>query len=127
MRYSCIGALCALVATVTAQVTSLPSTGSLAWDDALAKAQALVSNMTIAELSNLTYGMTATNGCNGLSGSISRLDYPGQCQMDGPAGLRSDLATGFAAGVSVAASFNVALARDRGYFMGAEFKRKGGG
>lgn len=65
------------------------------------------------------------NGCSGNSGSAPRLAFPGLCLTDGPAGIKSDLVTGFAGGVSVAASFSEDLAYERGLYMGMEFKKKG--
>ena len=82
--------------------------------------------MTPQELNNLTFGVSPNNGCSGVSGSAPRLNFSGFCLSDAGNGLRgTDLVTGFASGVSVAASWNIDLAYQRALYMGAEFKRKG--
>lgn len=84
--------------------------------------------MTNDEKQNLTFGYTSTtNGCSGTSGGAPRVGFPGLCLNDGPAGVRgTELVSGFASGVHVAAAWNRDLARDRGRAIGAESRAKGG-
>lgn len=84
--------------------------------------------MTNEEKQNLTFGFSSTtNGCSGTSGSALRVGFPGLCLNDGPAGVRgTELVSGFASGVHVAASWNRDLAKARGQAIGQESKAKGG-
>ena len=64
---------------------------------------------------------------SGNSGSVPRLNYPGLCLNDAGNGPRAmDGVNAYPAGLHVAASWNRSLAYDRGLYMGAEFKAKGG-
>ena len=102
------------------------SNGGVPWAQAQQLAAALVAQMTPEEQNNITYGYSAGNGCSGISGPVSRLNYSGLCLQDSGNGVRgTDLVTGFASGVHAAASWNVDLAYERAVYMGAEFKRKG--
>jgi len=71
--------------------------------------------------------VTGTAGpCVGNIGPIPRLNFSGLCLQDGPLAIRqADYASVFPAGISVAASWDRKLARQRGVDMGAEFKGKG--
>ena len=53
----------------------MPGTGP--WEEAYAKAVALVSQMTLEEKSNVTVGYTPDSGCSGVTGSVPRLNWPG--------------------------------------------------
>ena len=77
------------------------SNGGVPWQTAQHLAQQFVSQMTPEEQNNITYGYSADNGCVGVSGPISRLNFPGFCLADSGNGLRgTDLVTGFASGQS---------------------------
>ncbi|KAF2716418.1 glycoside hydrolase family 3 protein [Polychaeton citri CBS 116435] len=97
------------------------------WSTAYAKAHALVSNMTLPEMNNITYGYNdAETGCVGRSGSVPRLNFPGFCLHDAGQGVRNaDGVNGYASGLHVAATWNKSMAYSRGKSMGAEFKAKG--
>jgi beta-glucosidase len=84
--------------------------------------------MTNEEKNNITYGYSSTsNGCVGNSGAVHRLGYPGMCLQDAGNGVRAtDGVSAFPGGVHVGAAWNKSLAYDRGQYMGAEFKAKGG-
>ncbi|KAI6812109.1 hypothetical protein KC342_g17407 [Hortaea werneckii] len=65
-------------------------------------------------------------GCSGLTGSVSRLEFPGICLADGPAGVRgTTFVNAYPAGIHAAASFNRKLVYERGLYMGDEFRNKG--
>lgn len=64
--------------------------------------------------------------CVGNLHPITRLNVSSICMQDGPAGMRAaDLVSGFPAGITVAATFNKALMRQRGTAIGEEFRAKG--
>ena len=102
-------------------------TGAGNWAAAYQKAQALVAQMTLEEMNNLTIGFsTNQNGCVGLSGSATRIGFPGFCLQDAGNGVRGvDGVNGYASGIHMGATWNSELAYIRGQFMGAEFKAKG--
>jgi beta-glucosidase len=100
--------------------------GSSSWASAHAKAVALVGKMTLAEKANITVGLTPSNGCSGVTGSVPRLNWPGLCLSDAGNGLRAtDFVNGWPSGIHVGASWNRDLSYKRGYQMGGEFKTKG--
>lgn len=84
--------------------------------------------MTLEEVANVTIGHLNTMGCLGLTGSVSRLGFPGICLADSPAGPRGTMfVNAYPAGIHTAASFNRTLAYERDLYMGGEFRHKGGG
>jgi hypothetical protein len=105
-----------------------PTTGSGGWAAAFEKAQALVGQMTLEEKVNITYGWSSpTNACVGNTGSVPRLGWPGMCLQDAGNGVRIvDFANAYPAGLHVGASWDSALAYQRGQMMGQEFRTKGG-
>ncbi|KAL1884172.1 hypothetical protein VTK73DRAFT_6841 [Phialemonium thermophilum] len=63
--------------------------GGPGWDDAIAKARAFVSNLTLVEKVNLTTGTGwESDVCVGMTGSVPRLGFRGFCLQDGPLGVR---------------------------------------
>ncbi|KAI0125399.1 family 3 glycoside hydrolase [Xylariales sp. AK1849] len=101
-------------------------TGTRSWEDAYSKATGLVAQMTLEEKVNLTGGFEGNNICSGNIYPIPRLNFPGLCLSDGPSGLRStNFVSSWPAGISVGASWNRALTRQRAIGMAAEFKSKG--
>jgi hypothetical protein len=93
-----VSAILALVGCVAAQVDgqqsppSYPSPwmrGGEGWDDAYAKAQAFVSQLTLLEKINLTTGVGwEGEACVGNTGAIPRLGFRGLCLQDSPLGVR---------------------------------------
>lgn len=84
--------------------------------------------MTFEEKVNVTRGfLTTDNVCAGNSGSVPRLDWPGMCLHDAGNGVRAtDMVNSYASGIHVGASWDRNLTYQRGYFIGKEFKAKGG-
>lgn len=78
-------------------------------------------------MNNLTVGYgNAGTGCVGVSGSSKAVNFPGLCLHDAGNGVReTDGVNAYASGIHVGASWNKTLARERGIFMGAEFRMKG--
>ncbi|KAH7378572.1 glycosyl hydrolase family 3 N terminal domain-containing protein [Cadophora sp. MPI-SDFR-AT-0126] len=97
------------------------------WASAYQKAKHFIAQLTIEEKANLTYGtVTTVNGCAGNIPGIPRLDFPGMCLQDAGNGVRNtDFVNGYASGISVGASWNKRLARERANFMFHEFRAKG--
>ncbi|KAJ5933611.1 Glycoside hydrolase superfamily [Penicillium verhagenii] len=96
------------------------------WAAAYVKAKAFVAKLSDDEKVNLTAGVTSTTSCSGFIQPIERLGFPGMCVSDAGNGLRgADYVNGWAAGISVGASWNRDLANTRGTYMGKEFRTKG--
>ncbi|KAI4592407.1 hypothetical protein KJ359_011218 [Pestalotiopsis sp. 9143b] len=97
-----------------------------AWADAISKAQALVSQLTLEEKVNLTGGVTSDTGCAGFIPGIDRLGFPGLCLADAGNGLRNtDYVSSWPSGIHVGASWNKDLTRQRAVYMGNEARKKG--
>ncbi|KAI7492323.1 putative glycosyl hydrolase [Hortaea werneckii] len=93
---------------------------------AIARADELIRQMTLEEVAIVALGQSDTMGCSGLTGSVSRLKFPGTCLADGPAGVRGTTSVNaYPAGIHTAASFNRKLVYERGLYMGGEFRNKG--
>lgn len=101
-----------------------PNATGLNWTAAFQQASAFVNQLTLQEKAQL---VTGTSGpCVGNIGSIPRLGFNGLCLQDGPLAIRqADYASVFPAGLSVAASWDRTLARQRGVDMAEEFRGKG--
>jgi beta-glucosidase len=100
------------------------ATGSGGWDEAFSKAQQFVAKLTIEEKADMVTGQPGP--CVGNIVAIPRLGFPGLCLQDGPLAIRvADYASVFAAGVTVASTWDRDLLYERGYAMGQEFKAKG--
>lgn len=97
------------------------------WSDAYHRANAMVANMSLEEMNNVTMGVVdGSTGCVGVSGSVPRLGFPGFCLHDAGNGVRNtDGVNGYASGLHIGASWNATLAYERAQYMGAEFRRKG--
>ncbi|KAK0966908.1 hypothetical protein LTR91_017353 [Friedmanniomyces endolithicus] len=101
-----------------------PNATCQGWSSAFQQASAFVSQLTLEEKAQL---VTGTPGpCVGNIGPIERLGFKGLCLQDGPLAIReATYASVFPAGLSVAASWDMDLARQRGVEMAQEFKGKG--
>ncbi|RAO66373.1 uncharacterized protein BHQ10_002385 [Talaromyces amestolkiae] len=97
------------------------------WSAAYAKAQKVVSNMTLAEKVNITSGTGYLMGpCVGQTGSALRFGIPRICLQDGPLGIRNtDNNTAFPAGVTAGATWDKDLIYARGVAIGEEARGKG--
>lgn len=105
-----------------------PHGGWLApWKDSYAKAQALVSQMTLAEKTNITGGVGIYMGpCVGNTGSALRVGFPQLCLQDSALGVSStDNVTAFPAGITTGATWDKSLMHARGAALGREFRGKG--
>jgi beta-glucosidase len=94
--------------------------------EAVVKAHAAVASLTDEEKASLTLGSTSMKGCSGFIGPLSKLEFGGLCLQDSGNGVRgAPLVNGYAAQLSVGASWNRSLAYDRGLHIGREHKAKG--
>ncbi|KAK4127797.1 glycoside hydrolase family 3 protein [Parathielavia appendiculata] len=97
------------------------------WREAYAKAEEFVSQMTLAEKTNITSGVGFWMGpCVGNTGSAERLGFPRLCLQDSALGVASaDNITAFPAGITTGATWDKALMYARGVAMGKEYRGKG--
>ncbi|KAL3482163.1 glycosyl hydrolase family 3 N terminal domain-containing protein [Aspergillus californicus] len=96
------------------------------WRAATRKANAFITQLEISEKAALLTGNLSDQTCGGIINAIPRIDFPGLCLQDGPAGIRTaDLASVFSAGVSIGATWDPELIYERGRAMGQEFRDKG--
>jgi hypothetical protein len=116
------------VEVIDVDFSSAPHGGWISdWSESFRKASLLVSNMTLAEKTNLTAGSGIFMGrCVGNTGSAERVGIPQLCLQDGPLGVRNtDHNTAFPAGITVGATFDKDLMHRRGVAIGEEFRGKG--
>ncbi|EKG18303.1 Glycoside hydrolase family 3 [Macrophomina phaseolina MS6] len=97
------------------------------WSASYAKAAELVSQMTLAEKTNITTGTGYFMGrCVGNTGSALRLGFPQLCLQDSALGVKgTDNVTAFPPGITVGATWNKDLMYARGVAIGQEFRGKG--
>ena len=105
---------------LAAPTTSEP----LTWDAAYQKANELVGQMSLEQKVNITTGTKwRRTKCVGNTYAITEPDFPSLCLQDGPLGIRfADNITAGVAGITAASSWDKAAIRDRGRYMGREFK-----
>lgn len=71
-------------------------------------------------------GQGTSGPCVGNIAPIERLNFSGLCLHDGPLSVRQAVYVSvFSAGVSAASSLDRSLVRQRGGYMGTEFRKKG--
>jgi len=97
------------------------------WQDSYDKAQKMVEKMTLVEKVNITTGLGWGMGlCVGNTGPATNVGFPSLCLQDGPLGIRfADHATSFPAGITVGATWNRDLMRQRGVAHARQAKMKG--
>ncbi|TKA55684.1 putative beta-glucosidase G [Cryomyces minteri] len=100
------------------------TTGAGGWQNALSRANAFVSQLTLEEKARMVTGTTGP--CVGNIAPIPRVGFNGLCLHDGPLAIREAVyASVFPAGVTTAASWDRGLMHQRGIYMGEEFRGKG--
>merc|ERR1711963_457625 len=97
------------------------------WADAITKAKAFVSQLTLLEKVNLTTGTGWQSEASvGNVGAIPRLGFDSLCMQDSPLGIRfADYVSAFPAGGTIAGSWDRGEFYQRGYQMGQEHRAKG--
>jgi beta-glucosidase len=74
------------------------------WAEAVQKARAFVSQLTLEEKMNLTCGTTSSTGCGGYVSAIPRLGFEGMCLQDGSHGVHgADRVNSYASEIAVGA------------------------
>jgi beta-glucosidase len=115
------------VAAAAITLLSLVDAAQLSWTAAYAKAKKEVAALSLDEKVLTATGVGWMNGpCVGNTPPIGNISFPGLCLQDSPLGVRFAYnVTGGITGVNTAASFDKALASQRGNDMGVEFREKG--
>ncbi|OAD03254.1 glycoside hydrolase family 3 protein [Mucor lusitanicus CBS 277.49] len=99
----------------------------LSWEDAYKKADALVGQMNMDQLTNIVTGVGWMKGrCVGNTYPVTNPDFPALCLEDAPLGMRfaSNVSSGVS-GINAAASWDKQAIYERGQYMGKEFYGKG--
>ena len=81
------------------------------WDEALQKAQAMVSQMSLEEKVNLTGGYNnSSTACGGSIRAVNRLGFPGMCLHDGPIGVRgTEGVNGYPSNIHIGARYGFSV------------------
>ncbi|KAI1332325.1 beta-glucosidase 1 [Xylariaceae sp. FL0255] len=96
----------------------------LDWAAAYAKANASLAKLSSSDKINIVTGVGWNKGpCVGNTPSISSIGYPELCLQDGPLGVRYGTGVNaFTPGIQAGSTWDRSLMRERGQFMGEEFK-----
>ncbi|KAF2714693.1 glycoside hydrolase family 3 protein [Pleomassaria siparia CBS 279.74] len=122
-----------LITAVLPRASALPAEGPTSeraatdWDSAYTKATAALAKLSIGDKVGIVSGTGWMAGnCVGNTKAAGSIGYPSLCLQDGPLGVRYiNGVTAFSAGVHVASTWDIALIRERGSFLGAEAKQLG--
>ncbi|KAF0328301.1 beta-glucosidase 2 [Colletotrichum asianum] len=107
---------------------SLAERNSTKWNEAIEKAEILVSKLNLTEKATFVTVKLPIGGgpCIGNILPINHADFKGICMQDGPNGINiADLVSVFPAGLTVAASWDKDLMFQRAKAIGEEFRGKG--
>lgn len=104
--------------------------GALAqdWDSAYTQARAALSRLSLSEKVGIVTGVGWNPGgeCVGNTHPASSIGYPSLCLQDGPLGVRYATGiTAFTPGVQAASTWDLDLIRQRGQYIGEEFRGTG--
>lgn len=113
-----------LLALLLGPSTSTTHAQTLDWSTAYAKANASLAQLTLQNKIDVVTGVGWENGpCVGNTAAIPAIGYPELCLQDSPLGIRyGNSVTAFTPGIQAAATWDVALMRQRGAALGAEAK-----
>ncbi|KAF2791241.1 glycoside hydrolase family 3 protein [Melanomma pulvis-pyrius CBS 109.77] len=122
-----------LAAAAMSKASALPSNDQSSkravtdWDSAYTKASAALAKLSMSDKIGIVSGTGWQAGnCVGNTKAAGSIGYPSLCLQDGPLGVRYiQGATAFSAGVHAASTWDIALIRERGAFLGAEAKQLG--
>ncbi|CAO3671069.1 hypothetical protein G6F70_002904 [Rhizopus microsporus] len=122
-----IATIIGLLAVSASAKPTEPKINLRSWDEAYMMAKALVSKMSLEQKVNITTGIGFGSGhCEGNTFAISNPDFPSLCLQDSPLGIQLAYnVTSGVAGINAAASFDRKAIRDRGVYMGQEFRGRG--
>ncbi|KAI9096663.1 glycoside hydrolase superfamily [Phlyctochytrium arcticum] len=104
-----------------------PVKGTGYWEDAVIEAKRLVAELDLHEKVTLVTGKGWEQGpCVGNIDAVPKINFPGFCLQDSPAGVRfADKVSVFGASINAAATFDKRIMEERGIFLGEEFRNKG--
>ncbi|KAJ3574738.1 hypothetical protein NPX13_g4266 [Xylaria arbuscula] len=128
MRFqSLAAALSAASAAIAVPTDASLEKRALTWDEAYAKANASLSKLSSSDKINLVTGVGWGKGaCVGNTPAVSSIGYPSLCLQDGPLGVRyAKGVNAFTPGIQAASTWDRALIRERGQFMGEETRGVG--
>lgn len=100
---------------------------ALDWTAAYTKANASLAKLSSQDKINIVTGVGWNKGpCVGNTPAISSIGYPSLCLQDSPLGVRyGKSVNAFTPGIQAASTWDRTLIRQRGQFMGEEFKGVG--
>ncbi|KAI1358193.1 glycoside hydrolase superfamily [Xylaria arbuscula] len=128
MRFqSLAAALSAASAAIAVPTDASLEKRALTWDEAYAKANASLAKLSSSDKINLVTGVGWGKGaCVGNTPAVSSIGYPSLCLQDGPLGVRyAKGVNAFTPGIQAASTWDRALIRERGQFMGEETRGVG--
>ncbi|KAI9026666.1 glycoside hydrolase superfamily [Phycomyces nitens] len=116
-----------LLVACTAPAQAKSDVDLLTWDAAYVKANKLVGQMSLKQKVDLTTGVGwGVGACVGNTYPVTNPDFPALCLQDAPLGVRGVAnTTSGVSGINAAASFDKKAIRERGVYMGKEFRGKG--
>ncbi|KAI0967190.1 glycoside hydrolase family 3 protein [Xylaria arbuscula] len=116
--------LAAALSVGSAAVAAPSAANTTAWDAAYTKANAALAKLSSADKINIVTGVGWSKGpCVGNTPAISSIGYRQLCLQDGPLGVRyATKVNAFTPGIQAASTWDRALIRERGQFMGEETK-----
>ncbi|KAI0397752.1 glycoside hydrolase family 3 protein [Xylariaceae sp. FL0594] len=113
-------------ATLLSAATAAPgaSAATTDWASAYTKANAALAKLSLADKINIVTGVGWNRGpCVGNTAAVGTINYPQLCLQDSPLGVRyGNGANAFTPGIQAASTWDRKLIRERGQFMGEEFK-----
>ncbi|KAI0532704.1 glycoside hydrolase superfamily [Xylaria digitata] len=111
-------------ADAVAEGRTLSAAAASDWEAAYTKANAALAKLSSSDKIKIVTGVGWGNGpCVGNTPAISSIGYPSLCIQDGPLGVRYGTnVNAFTPGIQAASTFDRALIRERGKFMGEETK-----
>ena len=115
-------AVCAL-----SLVQAAPTSNHRSWEEAYAKAESVVSQMSLEQKVGLATGMGWEKTlCVGNTFESKNPDFPSLCLQDGPLGTRyASNGTAGVSGINAAATFDRELMHKRAEIIGKESRDKG--
>ncbi|OAA67089.1 glycoside hydrolase family 3 protein [Niveomyces insectorum RCEF 264] len=127
MAMATLRSLLLLAAAAALPVEAETFASAADWAAAYTKASAAVAKLSQNDKVSIVTGIGWNKGaCVGNTAAIGSVGYPQLCLQDGPLGVRYGTGvTAFTPGIMAAATWDRALMRQRGQFMGEEAKACG--
>ncbi|KAI0508883.1 glycoside hydrolase family 3 protein [Xylaria bambusicola] len=128
MRFQTLAAaLSAASGAIAVPADNILEKRALTWEAAYAKANSALARLSSNDKINIVTGVGWGKGaCVGNTPAINSIGYPSLCLQDGPLGVRyAKSVNAFTPGIQAASTWDRALIRERGKFMGEETKGLG--